>query len=72
MVLRLLGWDVAQVRAKFDDLAVRTLDGNIEALRYGLSFSVAGIALPGNPKTSSLAAYSLLHCLVSPADTTQI
>ena len=36
------------------------------------NFSVVGTALPGNPKTSSLAAYSLLHCLVSPADTTRI
>lgn len=37
-----------------------------------MSFSVAGTPMPGNPKTSSLAAYSLLRCLVSPTETIQI
>lgn len=37
-----------------------------------MSFSVTGTPMPGNPKTSSLAAYSLLRCLVSPPETIQI
>lgn len=43
-----------------------------EGLFGKLTFSVAGSPLHGNPKTSSLAAYSLLRCLVSPAETMQI
>lgn len=37
-----------------------------------LTFSVAGTPLPGNPRTSSLAAYSLLKSLVSPLDLIRI
>ena len=56
------------------DPAARGNEHLIEAagLFGKLTFSVAGTPLPGNPKTSSLAAYSLLRCLVSPADLMQI
>ena len=37
-----------------------------------LTFSVVGTPMAGNPKTSNLAAYSLLRALVSPLETIQI
>ena len=68
-----LGFDATRVTL-IADPAARGNEHLIEAagLFGNLTFSVAGTPLPGNPKTSSLAAYSLLRCLVSPAATIQI
>jgi aspartate dehydrogenase len=68
-----LGFDATRV-SLIADPAARGNEHLIEAEgTFGrLSFNVVGTPMPGNPKTSSLAAYSLLRCLVSPADTTQI
>ena len=68
-----LGFDATRVTLIADPAA----QGNQHLLEaegaFGrFTFSVVGTALPDNPRTSSLAAYSLLHCLVSPADATQI
>jgi aspartate dehydrogenase len=68
-----VGFDATRVTL-IADPAARGNEHHIEAEgAFGrLTFTVAGKPLPGNPKTSSLAAYSLLRCLVSPADAVQI
>jgi aspartate dehydrogenase len=68
-----LGFDATRATL-IADPAARGNEHLIEAEgQFGrLVFTVAGTPLPGNPKTSSLAAYSLLRCLVSPADSVQI
>jgi aspartate dehydrogenase len=68
-----VGFDATRVTLIADPAALRN-EHLIEAegLFGKLTFSVAGTPLPGNPKTSSLAAYSLLRSLVSPADLIRI
>ena len=68
-----VGFDATRVTL-FADPAARGNEHQIEAEgRFGsLRFSVVNNALPQNPKTSSLAAYSLLRCVIAPADAVQI
>ena len=68
-----VGMDATQVRLVADPLA-RGNEHEIEAEgSFGtLRFSVVGKPLAENPKTSSLAAYSLLRALVSPSETLAI
>ncbi|MBC7778704.1 MAG: aspartate dehydrogenase, partial [Proteobacteria bacterium] len=63
-----IGFDATSVRLVADPLA-RGNEHEIEAEGgFGtLRFNVVGKPLAENPKTSSLAAYSLLRSLVSPA-----
>jgi aspartate dehydrogenase len=64
-----VGFDATRVRLIADPQA-RGNEHLIEAEgAFGrLTFSVVGTPMPGNPKTSSLAAYSLLRALVSPIE----
>ena len=68
-----VGFDATRVTL-IADPAARGNEHSIEAEgAFGrLAFSIAGTPLPDNPKTSTLAAYSLLRCLVSPAAAIQI
>lgn len=68
-----VGFDATRVTL-IADPAARANEHLIEADgAFGrFAFSIAGTPLPDNPKTSTLAAFSLLRCLVSPADTIQI
>jgi len=68
-----VGFDATRVTL-IADPAARGNEHQIEARgRFGtLTFNVLGITLPANPRTSSLAAYSLLRCLVAPSQTFQI
>ena len=68
-----VGFDATRVAL----IAVPQARGNeheIEATgRFGtMKFSVVNAPLPENPKTSSLAAYSLVRCVLAPAETLQI
>lgn len=64
-----VGFDATRV-SLIADPGARGNEHLIEAdgLFGKLTFHIAGTPLAGNPKTSSLAAYSLLRSLVSPAD----
>lgn len=68
-----VGFDATRVQL-IADPAARGNEHLIEAEgAFGkLSFSVVGTPMAGNPKTSNLAAYSLLRALVSPVETIQI
>ena len=68
-----VGFDSTHVTL-FADPAARGNEHQIDAEgRFGsLRFSVVNEPLPENPKTSSLAAYSLLRCVIAPADAVQI
>ena len=68
-----VGFDATRVTL-FADPNARGNEHEIEAEgRFGkLKFSVVNAPLPENPKTSSLAAYSLVRCVVAPAETVQI
>lgn len=68
-----VGFDATRVTLMADP-AARANEHLIEAEgAFGrFAFSIAGTPLPDNPKTSTLAAFSLLRCLVSPADTIQL
>jgi aspartate dehydrogenase len=58
----------------YADPGARGNEHEIEAEgRFGsLRFSVINAPLPENPKTSSLAAYSLVRCVLAPGDTIRI
>ena len=68
-----VGFDATRVRLIADPEA-RGNEHLIEAEgAFGqLRFSVVGTPMAGNPKTSSLAAYSLLRALVSPVETIRV
>jgi aspartate dehydrogenase len=68
-----LGFDATHVTLIADPNA-RGNEHQIEAEgRFGsLRFGVINAPLPDNPKTSSLAAYSLLRCLLAPWETLRI
>ena len=68
-----IGFDATRVTL-YAAPAARGNEHQIEADgRFGsLRFSVVNAPLPENPKTSSLAAYSLLRCVIAPAETIQI
>jgi aspartate dehydrogenase len=68
-----IGFDATRVTL-YADPAARGNEHQIEAEgRFGtLKFSVVNTPLPENPKTSSLAAYSLLRSVIAPAETIQI
>jgi aspartate dehydrogenase len=68
-----VGFDATRVRL----IADRNARGNEHLIEaegaFGqLKFSVVGTPMAGNPKTSSLAAYSLLRALVSPVETIRV
>lgn len=68
-----VGFDATRVTL-FADPHARGNEHEIEAQgRFGMmKFSVVNAPLPENPKTSSLAAYSLLRCVLALTDTIQI
>jgi aspartate dehydrogenase len=68
-----VGFDATRVTL-YADPAARGNEHEIEAEgRFGsLRFSVVNQPLPENPKTSSLAAYSLVRCVLAPTDTIRI
>ena len=68
-----VGFDATRVTLYADPNA-RGNEHRIEAEgRFGkLEFAVVNAPLPENPKTSSLAAFSLLRCVIAPAETIQI
>jgi aspartate dehydrogenase len=68
-----IGFDATRVTL-FADPAARGNEHQIDAEgRFGsLTFSVVNVPLPENPKTSSLAAYSLVRCAIAPAEAVQI
>ena len=68
-----IGFDATRVTL-FADPHARGNEHEIEATgRFGtLKFSVVNAPLPENPKTSSLAAYSLVRCVLAPAEAVQI
>ncbi|MDB5903375.1 MAG: putative L-aspartate dehydrogenase [Betaproteobacteria bacterium] len=68
-----IGFDATHVTL-YADPAARGNEHQIDAEgRFGsFRFSVINVPLPENPKTSSLAAYSLLRCVLAPAETIQI
>ncbi len=68
-----VGFDATRVTL-FADPQARGNEHEIEATgRFGtMKFSVVNAPLLENPKTSSLAAYSLVRCVVAPGDTVQI
>ncbi|HYH40847.1 MAG TPA: aspartate dehydrogenase [Burkholderiales bacterium] len=68
-----VGFDATRVQLIADPQA-RGNEHLIEAEgAFGrLTFSVVGTPMAGNPKTSNLAAYSLLRALISPVETIQI
>ena len=68
-----VGFDATRVTL-FADPAARGNEHEIDAAgRFGsLRFSVINVPLAGNPKTSSLAAYSLVRCAIAPAEAVQI
>ena len=68
-----VGFDATRVTL-FADPQARGNEHEIEATgRFGtMKFSVVNAPLPENPKTSSLAAYSLVRCVLAPAEAVQI
>lgn len=68
-----VGFDATRVTLIVDP-AARGNEHQIEAEgRFGsLKFGVVNTSLPDNPKTSSLAAYSLLRCVIAPTETVRI
>jgi len=68
-----VGFDATRVTL-FADPHARGNEHEIEATgRFGtMKFSVVNAPLPENPKTSSLAAYSLVRCVLAPAEAVQI
>ena len=68
-----IGFDATRVTLLADP-AARGNEHQIDAEgRFGsLRFSVVNVPLPENPKTSSLAAYSLIRCAIAPAQAVQI
>lgn len=68
-----VGFDATRVTL-YADPAARGNEHEIEAEgRFGsLRFSVINRPLPENPKTSSLAAYSLVRCVLAPTETIRI
>ena len=68
-----VGFDATRVTLFADPLA-RANEHQLEAEgRFGtLRFHVINEPLPENPKTSSLAAYSLLRCVLAPAEALRI
>jgi aspartate dehydrogenase len=68
-----VGFDATRVTL-FADPAARGNEHQIEAQgRFGsFRFSVVNVPLPENPKTSTLAAYSLVRCAIAPAEAVQI
>jgi aspartate dehydrogenase len=68
-----IGFDATHVTL-YADPAARGNEHQIDAQgRFGsFRFSVVNVPLPENPKTSSLAAYSLLRCVLAPAEAIQI
>lgn len=68
-----VGFDATHVTLIADPHA-RGNEHRIEAEgRFGtLAFQVVNVPLPENPKTSALAAYSLVRCVVAPAESVRI
>ena len=68
-----VGFDATRVTL-FADPHARGNEHEIEAHgRFGmLKFSVVNAPLPDNPRTSSLAAYSLVRCVLAPTETVRI
>lgn len=68
-----VGFDATRVTL-FADPHARGNEHEIEAEgRFGrMKFSVVNAPLPENPKTSSLAAYSLVRCVIAPTESIRI
>ena len=68
-----VGFDATHVTLYADPHAQGNEHRIVAEGRFGkLEFAVVNAPLPENPKTSSLAAYSLLRCVLAPAETIQI